>query len=89
MKDTERERESERERGKDRQGEKKVPCREPSVGLDPGTTGSHPEPKADSQPLSRPGIPIFIIIIVSPTCCQCWTWGFALCTRVYTLMEIL
>ena len=27
------------------------------VGLHPGTPGSHPEPKADTQPLSHPGIP--------------------------------
>ena len=27
------------------------------VGLDPGTPGSHPESKADAQPLSHPGIP--------------------------------
>ena len=28
---------------------------EPDVGLDPGTPGSRPEPKADAQPLSHPG----------------------------------
>ena len=27
------------------------------MGLDPGTPGSRPEPKADAQPLSHPGIP--------------------------------
>ena len=27
------------------------------MGLDPGTLGSRPEPKADTQPLSHPGIP--------------------------------
>ena len=26
------------------------------VGLDPGTPGSRPVPKADAQPLSHPGI---------------------------------
>ena len=31
--------------------------REPNVGLDPRTLGSHPEPKADAQPLSHPGAP--------------------------------
>ena len=25
--------------------------------LDPGTTGSHPEPKADAEPPSHPGVP--------------------------------
>ena len=27
------------------------------MGLNPGTLGSHPELKADAQPLSHPGIP--------------------------------
>ena len=31
---------------------------EPNVGLNPGTPGSHPEPKADAQPLSHTGIPM-------------------------------
>ena len=30
---------------------------EPHVGLNSGTPGSPPEPKADAQPLSRAGIP--------------------------------
>ena len=30
------------ERGRDRQREKQAPCREPDVGLDPGSPGSHP-----------------------------------------------
>ena len=29
--------------------EKQAPRREPDVGLDPGTQGSRPEPKADVQ----------------------------------------
>ena len=36
MKDTERERQRHRQR------EKQAPCREPEVGLDPQTPGSHP-----------------------------------------------
>ena len=40
-----------------RQREKQASCGEPDVGLDPGTQGSFPEPKADAQPLSHPGIP--------------------------------
>ena len=47
MRDTEKQRH--------RQREKQAPCREPDVGLDPGTPGSRPEPKADAQPLSHPG----------------------------------
>ena len=53
MRDTHRE----RERQKHRQREKQAPCREPDTGLDPGTPGLCPEPKADARPLSHPGIP--------------------------------
>ena len=53
MKDTQRE----RERQRHRQREKQAPCREPDVGLDPETPGSHPGPKAGAQPLSYPGVP--------------------------------
>ena len=49
------ERHGERQRHKQR--EKQAPCREPDGGLDPGTPGSHPEPKAGAQPLSHRGIP--------------------------------
>ena len=49
----------ERERQRHRQREKQAPCREPDVGLDPGTAGSHPGPKAGTKPLSHPGIPGF------------------------------
>ena len=38
-----------RERQRHRQREKQAPCREPNVGLDPGTAGSCPEPRADAQ----------------------------------------
>ena len=37
--------------------EKQAPCREPDVGLDPGTPGSRPELRAGAQLLSNPGIP--------------------------------
>ena len=46
MKDTHREREREREEAETRQREKQAPCREPDMGLDPGTPGSCPGPKA-------------------------------------------
>ena len=36
--------------------------REPDVGLDPGSPGSHPGPKAGAKPLGHPGIPITAII---------------------------
>ena len=46
-----------RERQRHRQREKQAPCGEPNAGLDPKTPGSQPEPKADAQLLSHPGIP--------------------------------
>ena len=45
------------QRGRDRQREKQAPCGDPDAGLNPGTPGSRPEPKADTQPLSHPGTP--------------------------------
>ena len=43
-------RDIERERQRHRQREEKeAPCKEPKVGLNPGTPGSSPEPKADTQ----------------------------------------
>ena len=50
-------RDTERERQRYQQREKLTPCRKPDVGLDPRTQGSHPESKADAQPLSYPGVP--------------------------------
>ena len=51
--------ETHRERGRhrQRQREKQAPYREPDVGLDPRSPGSCPEPKAEAQPLSHPGVP--------------------------------
>ena len=46
-------RDTDREKQRLRQKEKQAPCREPDVGLDPGTPGSHPKPKADAQLLSH------------------------------------
>ena len=48
MRDPEREAETQ---------EKQAPCREPDAGLDPGTPGSRPGPRADIQPPSPPGAP--------------------------------
>ena len=42
---------------RERQREKQAPCREPDVGLDPGSPGSRPGRKADAQLLSHPGVP--------------------------------
>ena len=44
MRDTEREREREKQRHRQRKNQ--APCREPHTGLDPGSPGSHPGPKA-------------------------------------------
>ena len=40
-----------------------TPCKEPDVGLNPGTSGSCSEPKADAQLLSNPGIPGIPILL--------------------------
>ena len=48
----------EREKHRHRQREKQAPYKEPDVGLDPGTQGSRPGPKAGAKPLSHPGIPV-------------------------------
>ena len=52
MTDRERERETETQAGG-----KAGSTQEPDMGLDPGTPGSHPGPKAGTKPLSHPGIP--------------------------------
>ena len=52
MRDTER---------RQRQRAKQASHREPDVGLDPRTLGSHPELKADAQPLNHSGIPVKIV----------------------------
>ena len=46
-----------RDTEKERQRQKQAPRREPNVGLDPRTPGSHPGPNAGAKPLSHPGIP--------------------------------
>ena len=56
----ERQRQRETETQRHRQREKQAPCREPDVGLDPGTPGSGPESKVGTKPLSHPGIPLKI-----------------------------
>ena len=50
-------RDTERKRQRHRQREKQASCREPDVGLDPGTPGSRPGPMAGAKPPSHPGIP--------------------------------
>ena len=50
-------RETHRKRQRQRQKEKQAPGGDPDAGLDPRTSGSRPELKADAQPLSHPGVP--------------------------------
>ena len=57
MRDTHRERERERERQRHRQKEKQASCREPDVGLNPGSLGSCPGLKAGAVPLGHLGCP--------------------------------
>ena len=69
-----------RERQRHRLREKGAPCREPDVGLDPGTPGSGPEPKADAQPLSpqEPCTVLFRITVPTanvPRELQAAPWG--------------
>ena len=45
------------------------------MGLDPGTPGSQPEPKADTQSLSPPGAPSDLCFIDHLTS---WAFGFLL-----------
>ena len=56
-------RDTERERQRCRQWEKEALCKEPDVGLDPGSPGSRPGPKAGTQLLSHPGIPCLYPLI--------------------------
>ncbi|XP_072640498.1 ankyrin repeat and SOCS box protein 15 isoform X8 [Canis lupus baileyi] len=63
---------SQRERQRQRQREKQAPCREPDVGLDSGTPGSHPELKVDAQPLSHPGVPILATFKTSSSYQTLW-----------------
>ena len=54
-----------RETQRHRQREKQAPCKETDVGLDPWSPGSHPELKADAQPLSHPGTQTLKILVSS------------------------
>ena len=59
--------ETQRERQRHRQREKQVPCREPDVGLDPGTLGSCPEPKADVLTAEPPRCPRTMFLKAKPS----------------------
>ena len=61
MRDTEREREREREAETQAEGEAGS-LWGVDAGLYPRTPKSRPEPKADAQPLSHPGVPGFLLL---------------------------
>ena len=56
-------RDTERKRQRHRLRKKQALCREPDVGIDSRILGSHPQPKADAQPLSHPGVPRYNLIL--------------------------
>ena len=51
----------EREAETQAEGEAGSMHREPDVGLDPGSPGSRPGPKAGAKPPRHPGIPNFLL----------------------------
>ena len=53
-----------RERQRPRKREKQAPCREPDVGLDPGTPGLGPGLKAGAKLLSHPDVPLFLMYML-------------------------
>ena len=61
----------ERERGRQRhrQREKQAPRRDPDVGTRSPDPGSCPEPKADAQPLSHPGVPPYLFLLLGADIC--------------------
>ena len=84
---THTEKEREREMQRHRQREKQAPCREPDVGLDPGSPGSRPGPKAGAKPLATQGSLIrnflgtsaLFSTMTKPMCISTnsgTTWGF-------------
>ena len=54
-----------RERQRHRQREKQASRREPEVGLDPGSPGSHPQAEGSAKLLSHLGCPLRWIFNVS------------------------
>ena len=63
-----------------RQREKQALCKEPNMGLDPGSPGSRPGPKAGAKPLRHPGIPIIGSIISNQLCISEMDLIWSLCT---------
>ena len=58
---------TEREREREAETQADSMHREPDVGLDPGSPGSCPGPKAGAKPLRHPGIPrVQLLCYISP-----------------------
>ena len=78
-----------KERQRHRQREKQASCREPDMGLDPGTPGSGPGQKAGAQPLSHPGIPpAHFITLESSLITVSHCLYFALCVSTVTYRNV-
>ena len=60
----EREREREREGQRHRQREKQTPCREPDVGQDPWSPGSHPRLQAAPNRCATGAAPVYHILFI-------------------------
>ena len=76
---THREREREREREAETQAEGEAgSLQEPDAGLDPGSPGSRPGPKAGAKALSHPGIPSFVFLTFLLLCLGVDLLGFIL-----------
>ena len=58
-------RDSERKKQRHRQMGKQVPLKESNAGLNPRP---RPEPKADTQPLSHPGVPYLVYLKINIWC---------------------
>ena len=66
-----------------RQREKQSPHREPDMGLDPGTPESCPEPKADTQPLSHPSVPIqHLLELFDYSLLRVYIWVYGRCLSI-------
>ena len=81
---------TEREAETQAEGEAGSMHQEPNVGLDPGSPGSRPGPKAGAKPLRHPGIPgvcilnsIKVVLLDGPPV----TILPAVCDGLYLLIE--
>ena len=79
---------TEREAETQAEGEAGSMHREPDVGIDPGSPGSRPGPKAGAKPLRHPGIPwlcYYTIILQDVNVGGHW----AMCTRDFSRLYLI